>query len=276
MKGSIDKQMTIGENINKRYINIKFECLLDDGKIKVSCKKCQHSWPSSVRNAFVFHLACYNCHKGKGYSMDEIKILKYLHENYFPEDTSFRFAETGGQHVIRNLKEPMNINGPFRPPLYYQCDGFSRKTYIYDRKTKTLTTSGEKKGTIFEVLGDYHHSNPLFYKPNEPSPRKGKDNTYLTHKENYDYTMNRMQHITEQGYKVKYIWITDFKRYTLDLEYSERNNTPKPNLFDYMNVNKTYNVKDNKQDDVKLLYKGSQRYKEKGIHNMRVALDNAF
>ena len=34
-------------------------------------------------------------------------------------------------------------------------------------------TSGEKKGTIFEVLGDYHHSNPLFYEPNEASLRKG-------------------------------------------------------------------------------------------------------
>ena len=167
----------------------------------------------------------------------------------------------------------MNIDVPFRPPLYYQCDGFSRKTYTYDRKTKTLTTSGEKKGTIFEVLGDYHHSNPLFYKPNEPSPRKS-----MTHKENYDYTMNRMKHIAEQGYKVKYIWITDFKRYTLDLEYSERNNTPKPNLFDYMNVNKI-NAKDNKQEDVKLLYNGSQRYKGVSNHeldNMRVTLDIAF
>ena len=45
-------------------------------------------------------------------ALDEIKILKYLHENYIPGDSSFRFAETGGQHVIRNLKEPMNINDP--------------------------------------------------------------------------------------------------------------------------------------------------------------------
>ena len=138
--------------------------------------------------------------------MDEIKILKYLHENYSPEDSSFRFAgnnpnddkkiSSGGQHVIRNLKDPENIPG-FSPPLYYQCDGFSRKTYNYDRETKTLTITGEKKGTIFEVLGDFHHSNPLFYKPNEASPRKG-----MTHKENYEYTMNRLKHIAEQGYKV--------------------------------------------------------------------------
>jgi len=197
--------------------------------------------------------------------MDEIKILKYLHENYFPEHSSFRFAESGGQHIIRNLKEPVSIS--FRPPLYYQCDGFSRKTYIYDRKTKTLIATGEKKGTIFEVLGDYHHSNPLFYKPNESSPRKG-----MTHKENYEYTMNRLKHIAEQGYKVMYIWITDFKRYTLDLEESENNGTPRPNLFDYMNVNKRYKEKDNQQDDVKLLYKGSQRYK--GIRRNNLNMNN--
>ena len=50
-----------------------------------------------------------------------------------------------------------------------------------------------------------------------------------------------------------------------------------------MNVNKTYNVEDNKQEDVKLLYKGSQRYKGKGnmylaykLDNIRTAIDNAF
>ena len=53
MLDCIDKSMIIEETINKRYDNIKFECLLDDGKIKVSCKKCNHSWPTSVRNAFI-------------------------------------------------------------------------------------------------------------------------------------------------------------------------------------------------------------------------------
>ena len=138
--------------------------------------------------------------------MDEIKILKYLHENYIPNDYTFRFAESGRQHVIRNLKEPKSIgdsHSPFRPPLYYQCDGFSRKTYSYDKETKTLSSSGDSKGTVFEVLGDYHHSNPLYYKSNDMSPRKG-----FTHKQNYEYTMNRLKHIEEHGYKVMHIWIT--------------------------------------------------------------------
>ena len=52
--------------------------------------------------------------------MDEIKILKYHHENYFPEDSSFRFAESEGQHVMRNLQEP-KISEMIIPPLDLLC-----------------------------------------------------------------------------------------------------------------------------------------------------------
>ena len=156
-------QDNIEDIINNKYTNIKFESNVEGSKnpkIKVSCKVCNHIWETSIRNAVVFSIACYSCHKGKGYSMDELKILTYLHENYFPRDLTFRYGLNGGQQAIRNLKEPKNIPG-FKPPLHYQCDGFSRKTYNYDRETKTLTVTGDKKGTVFEVLGDYHHSNPL-------------------------------------------------------------------------------------------------------------------
>ena len=42
-----------------------------------------------------------------------------------------------------------------------------------------------------------------------------------------------------------YIWIADFKRFTLDLEEAEKTRGPKPNLFDYMNVKKHYLLDDN-------------------------------
>ena len=45
---SIDKSMNIEELVNKRYDNIKFECLLENRKIRVSCKKCKHAWPTST------------------------------------------------------------------------------------------------------------------------------------------------------------------------------------------------------------------------------------
>ena len=103
---------------------------------------------------------------------------------------------------MRTLKEPKNILG-YKPPLSYQCDGFSRKTYDYDRKSKTLRVTGDKKGTVFEVLGDYRHSNPSFYKANAQSPRKGyRWNGYgvMTNRENFEHTMNRLKHIVEHGF----------------------------------------------------------------------------
>ena len=69
-------------------MRIKFECNVEGSKnlkIKVSCKICNHIWKTSVRNAVVFPIACYNCHKGKGYSMDELKILNTFTRFTFQE-----------------------------------------------------------------------------------------------------------------------------------------------------------------------------------------------
>ena len=46
-------------------------------------------------------------------------------------------------------------------------------------------------------------------------------------------------------FKLMYIWIADFKRFTLDLEGAEKTGGPKPNLFDCMNVKKHYPLDDN-------------------------------
>ena len=187
--------------------------LMSQEKLKVSCKKCNHSWYTSIQNVLVFRAGCYECCKGKGYSMDEIKILSYIRDNYIPKEhhSAFRHAEHGGQLVVRP-KPPRNIPG-FRPPFYYQCDGYSHKSYEYDNDKKILFETEGYKGTVFEVFGDYHHSNPLYYKRDDLSPKNG-----LTHKQNYEYTINRIKHIEEQGYKVFYIWITDFRRFTRELE----------------------------------------------------------
>ena len=210
--------------------------LMSQDKIKVACKKCNHSWFTSMQNVFVFRAGCYDCCRGKGYSMDEIKILSYIKDNYIPKEHwfSFKHAEHGGQINIRP-KPPKNIPG-FTPPYFYSCDGFTRVIYEYNKEEKRLYKIKEHnlKGTVFEVFGDYHHSNPLYSKPNDTSCKNG-----MTHKQNYEYTMNRIKHIEEQGYKVFYIWITDFRRFTRELErYNREEIEDQPNLFDYMNIEK--------------------------------------
>ena len=220
--------------------------LMSQEKLKVSCKRCNHSWSTSIQNVLVFRAGCYECCKGKGYSMDEIKILSYIRDTYIPKEhqSAFRHAEQGGQLVVRP-KPPKNIPG-LTAPYHYQCDGYTHKTYEYDEHKKILNEVEGHRGTVFEVLGDYHHSNPLYYKPNDVSPKTG-----LTHKQNYEYTMNRLKHIEEQGYKVFYIWITDFRRFTRELEKGTN-----PCLFDYMNIEKN---KPEVKPDYSLLTKGTKK-----------------
>ena len=104
MHRNIEISTNIEEVITKKYDNLILLGTLDNGKLNVSCKKCNHSWPTSVRNATVFHLACYNCHKGKGYSMDEIKILKYLHENYIPGILLLGLPSQEGSMLLETLR----------------------------------------------------------------------------------------------------------------------------------------------------------------------------
>ena len=89
-------------------------------------------------------------------------------------------------------------------------------------------------------------SNPLYYRPNDSSCKYG-----FTHKQNYEHTMNRIKHIEEQGYEVFYIWITDFRRFTRELEKGTN-----PYLLDYMNIEKNNDT----MSDYSLLTKGTKKY----------------
>lgn len=121
----------------------------DRSKVRLRCNKCKHSWPASLKNVITFRSGCYDCCRGKGYSMDEIKILNYIQDNYL-NDRTFRHAEHGSQ--LKITPEAPKFDPTFRPPLYYSCDGYSRFTYVYDKETKTLNKGTSQRGTVFEVL----------------------------------------------------------------------------------------------------------------------------
>jgi hypothetical protein len=224
---------SIRTRFNERYQNLNLD-RIDRGKLWVSCKRCSHSWPTSEKNAFIFYLGCYNCHKGKGYSMDEIKILRYLQDNYLLKDELIYQGQGQGKEQKKIFPvTPKNLPLSFKPKKFYTCDGFTKMTYSYVSCLGLHRLDFPNRlGTVFEVLGDYCHSNPHYYPADERMNLFQKD---MTHKENYEYTMNRLKHIEEQGYKVFWIWISDFRQFTRDQE-----SNPTVNLFDYMNKEKTY------------------------------------
>ena len=63
----------------------------------------------------------------------------------------------------------------------------------------------QESKVVIEFLGDYWHGNPKIYERTETNIRAGK-----THGELLDYTFHRFSKISELGYKILYIWESDY------------------------------------------------------------------
>jgi len=62
--------------------------------------------------------------------------------------------------------------------------------------------------TIYEFLGDYWHANPSKFNLDKKHPHYK-----ITFKKVYDKTFNRFKILKDSGYKIKYIWENDWKKF---------------------------------------------------------------
>lgn len=69
----------------------------------------------------------------------------------------------------------------------------------------------QKTKTIYEFLGDYWHGNPnnKRFNPNDTHPV-----CKITFKKLYKSTMNKLRILKSLGYTVKYIWESDWKKFS--------------------------------------------------------------
>lgn len=91
-----------------------------------------------------------------------------------------------------------DLNRQYRvPKTLYRVDGYHFKT-----------------NTIYEFLGDYWHSNighcRIFPDENHPSRSSKQKNKFITHSQNYLWTLKRLNHLKSMGYNVVYIWESDW------------------------------------------------------------------
>ena len=203
----------------KRYSSLTLETELEDHEyslfetLEITCNKCKQKWQTKIINILLFRAICRNC-LPKGSSTDEIKILSFIREYYIPKDEQHLFKTAEEERLViypEPIKNKSIIGGGYLVPPFYTPDAYSSITYyIWDGivdKSKKLGM----KGSLFEILGDYYHSNPLFFDPD----------TYfmngMTHGDNYNNTMKRFAHLREQGYIVFHIWISDFRLFIRNL-----------------------------------------------------------
>lgn len=64
------------------------------------------------------------------------------------------------------------------------------------------------KNEIYEFLGDFWHGNPNVYSRQGINPRTKNTYGFL-----YDKTVGRFSDLVNMGYKIKYIWESDWKRW---------------------------------------------------------------
>jgi hypothetical protein len=76
---------------------------------------------------------------------------------------------------------------------------------IYIGKYKVDGVNGK---SIFEFLGDYWHGNPNKFDPTDVNKSCG-----MTYGKLLDRTMHKFKNLKEMGYKINYIWESDWKRY---------------------------------------------------------------
>ena len=141
---------------------------LDNDKYKVKCNVCEAEWVA-LKTYHDMASFCYNCtkkelnekYKNVKYSMDEIRIISHIKLTYFEPHIAagFRDITTKPKKLFTMTK---SIIENYEQPSYYIPDAIIKGTYKYDQETK-LFSKVEEGTTIFEILGDFYHSNPKFY-----------------------------------------------------------------------------------------------------------------
>lgn len=124
--------------------------------------------------------------------------------------------------TIRTYKERFNINEPnlskicFHQNLWLDSLNIINRKYIIKYQNKRYKPDGydEKTNTIYEFLGDFWHGNPKFYNKKDINIKNNEMFGKL-----YDETFERFDIIKSLGYKIVYIWESDFIKNEKILKY---------------------------------------------------------
>lgn len=143
-------------------------------KIKIGCKK--HGMFEQTPNN---HLAKHGCPK----CSTDLKKEKF---SYSTEDF---------------IKKANKIHTGFLDFLGLK----DRNYYLPEWKSKPVDGFDAKTNTVYEFLGDYWHGNPSKYNPNDIHPHRK-----TTFKSLYKDTFELFDRIKEKGYRIKYIWESDW------------------------------------------------------------------
>lgn len=148
---------------------------------KIHGDKYDYSFVNYINNTTPIKILCKKCK-----NIFEQKPVHHKNGSDCPICSRRRYSSKIERKFFRDL----NINIKKQKPIgLYIVDGFDQKT-----------------NTIYEFLGDYWHGNPKIFSHMTTNP-----STKKSHRELYLSTIDRFKKLKSLGYKIRYIWESDYK-----------------------------------------------------------------
>ena len=200
------------------YINSKT-------KVEIICSV--HGSFFQTPNNHLRRRGCFMCSKIKKLTQEQFinrssivhnKFYDYSKVNYFNAKTKVEIVcpEHGSflqnpNHHLRGFGCDKCSSFVSKPEIefldYLKIPNTIENRQIYLQRKKVDGYDKDTK-TIYEFLGDYYHGNPLKYTFDKYNPTCNK-----TFGELYENTKKRFSKLKNLGYKIKYIWESDWKRF---------------------------------------------------------------
>jgi len=240
-KWTHDKFVEYAKKIHENkydYSVTKFHSV--DGKIQIGCP--EHGVFVQLPSNHIQGKGCPECKRRKAANGIEIFIKKSrgIHGNKYNYDKVVYTNNCSMVKIVCDLhgefeQEPrMHISGRGCPMCgrsrtskpetnFLDCIGIPKEDRQVIIKGTKLQVDGLERRTnvIYEFLGDYWHGNPQIY-TSETKILGGE----ITCGKAYENTFKRFDRLISEGYKIKYIWETDW------IIWSKEKNGPIP-IKDY-------------------------------------------
>ena len=211
-----------------RYDYSKVDYVNCDTKTKITCKIHGSFYKSPTHH--LMGEGCFKCSDENFLKLvsnntdDFIKKAKLIHgdrydyskSNYIKRHGKVEiickihgmFSQIPGDH-LNNHGCPKCVHKISKPEIEF-LDYLKIPNTIENRqkRIKSYRTDGFDSNIVYEFLGDYYHGNPKIFNSNDYN-----STCHKTFGKLYENTIDKFDFLKQNGYSVKYIWESDWKKF---------------------------------------------------------------
>lgn len=198
-------------------------------KIKIKCNTCYNIFEQLPYNHYGSKRGCPKCYNEKSRKIQQLTSQEFIDKSKNIHKDLYDYSLI--EYINNRKKVKIKCNKCLtifeQRPMHHMigngCPKCWHETYtskpeidflnslnikVRQQNIENYIVDGfdENNNTIYEFLGDYWHGNPEKFNNNQLNKHLNKTFGQL-----YEKTKNRFKSLKQLGYKVKYIWESDWK-----------------------------------------------------------------